>query len=327
MESIAFRHQALIYEGPDQFLAGTVPFLWSALEAEEPALVAVGRPQRELLEGALGGDARWVQFLAIEDLGPNPAALIPLWRSFVEENGGGLVRGIGEAAWCERGPAALEECHRHECLLNLAFAEVPAFSLLCPWDAAAVPARSLQRVAASHPYLRRSGWVEESPEFDPALDCFAGELPPPGPRTETLDFGLGELAEVRQRVAGAGERAGLDPTGIADLVTAASELAANSVIHGGGSGTLQIWRENGSLLTEVRDRGRIEDPLVGRVRPQITQEGGRGLWLANRLCDLVQIRSGDAGTAVRLHVPVPDSGPGHDPRSVTDLRAAEPSKS
>ncbi len=30
--------------------------------------------------------------------------------------------------------------------------------------------------------------------------------------------------------------------------------------------------------------------------------GGRGLWLANRLCDLVQVRSGEQGTVVRLHV-------------------------
>ena len=29
--------------------------------------------------------------------------------------------------------------------------------------------------------------------------------------------------------------------------------------------------------------------------------GGRGVWLANQLCDLVQIRSGAAGTVVRLH--------------------------
>jgi anti-sigma regulatory factor (Ser/Thr protein kinase) len=93
----------------------------------------------------------------------------------------------------------------------------------------------------------------------------------------------------------------MDRHGVADLITAASELAANSVMHGGGSGTLRLWRENGSLLAEVEDRGRIEEPLVGRLRPGLAQEGGRGLWLANQLCDLVQIRSGAAGTTVRLH--------------------------
>ena len=48
-----------------------------------------------------------------------------------------------------------------------------------------------------------------------------------------------------------------------------------------------------------------DDPLVGRVKPVPTQVGGRGLWLANQFCDLVQIRSGDDGTAVRLQMAIP----------------------
>jgi anti-sigma regulatory factor (Ser/Thr protein kinase) len=115
-----------------------------------------------------------------------------------------------------------------------------------------------------------------------------------------------DLAKVRDQVARAAKRAGMGRREVADLVTAASELAANSVMHGGGSGTLRLWRENGTLLAEVKDGGRIEEPLVGRLRPGIAQEGGRGLWLANQLCDLVQIRSGEGGTVVRLHALAPE---------------------
>ena len=115
-------------------------------------------------------------------------------------------------------------------------------------------------------------------------------------------FGLTELGEVRHRVAAAAEAAGMDSLAVADLVTATSELAANSVMHGGGTGMLRLWREEGRLLAEVEDRGRSEEPLVGRLRPVISLVGGRGLWLANQLCDLVQIRSGEGGTTVRLHL-------------------------
>jgi anti-sigma regulatory factor (Ser/Thr protein kinase) len=73
-------------------------------------------------------------------------------------------------------------------------------------------------------------------------------------------------------------------------------------MHGGGGGTLRLWSEGDDLLAEVEDQGLIEEPLVGHLRPEISQEGGRGLWLANQLCDLVQIRSGVGGTRVRLHV-------------------------
>ena len=55
-------------------------------------------------------------------------------------------------------------------------------------------------------------------------------------------------------------------------------------------------------MCEVRDEGRVSDPLVGRVRPTIDRRDGRGLWLVHQLCDLVQIRSGDDGTVVRAHV-------------------------
>jgi anti-sigma regulatory factor (Ser/Thr protein kinase) len=41
--------------------------------------------------------------------------------------------------------------------------------------------------------------------------------------------------------------------------------------------------------------------LAGRIRPGPDQSSGFGLWLANQLCDLVQVRSLPSGTVVRLH--------------------------
>jgi anti-sigma regulatory factor (Ser/Thr protein kinase) len=320
MEQAGFEHQALIYEGADEYLAGIVPFLWSALEAEEPVLAAVSRERAELLWEELGGDARWVQFVAVEEAGRNPAGLIPLWRSFVDENGGGRVRGLSEPIWRGRNAAAIEECHRQESLFPLVFADDPAFSLLSLFDAAALPAEAPARVGASHRRVRRGVTVEENLRPAAAGEFFAGALSPPACEPEVFHFGVAELGEVRERVAAASRRTGLCSREVADLVTAASELAANSVIHGGGGGTLRLWSEGGTLLTEVEDRGLIEDPLVGRLRPAITQDSGRGLWLANQLCDLVQIRSGEGGTVVRLHLaagasvagsgpPPPSSGP------------------
>ena len=46
-------------------------------------------------------------------------------------------------------------------------------------------------------------------------------------------------------------------------------------------------------MCEVRD--------AGRERPAIDRDGGRGLWMVNQLCDLVELRSGDMGTVVRIH--------------------------
>lgn len=322
MKHHRFRHRALIYEGIGEYLAGTAPFVEDAVKAGEPILVAVGPAQTGWLQRRLNGAGRRVRFVAMEEVGRNPASIIPLWRDFVDEHAGRPVRGVGEPVWAARSPAALEECHRHDALLNLAFAEDPDFQLLCPYDAGSLPSHVLERIVVSHGGLDHSGHSHEGSEYDAALDAFAGELPPPTVTPDTLSFGLRELAEARHRVAALAERAGLDATAVADLITAAGELAANSIMHGGGSGTLRLWQDERTVLVEVEDRGLIEEPLVGRLRPGITQEGGRGLWLANQLCDLVQIRSGEGGTVVRLHMLIGENPPvlarsraGTDPRT------------
>ncbi|HYH53416.1 MAG TPA: sensor histidine kinase [Solirubrobacterales bacterium] len=248
MKDAGFQHHALIYEGSDEYLAGTVPFLRTGLEAREPALVAVGRAQREMLEVELGEQADLVSFADMESLGRNPAWIIPLWREFVDEAEGRSVRGIGEPVWAARSAAALDECERYEALLNVAFDPGQSWSLLCPYDAGALGEDVLEKVCRSHSHVHREGRIKASADFDPQLDCFAGELAPP----EIFDFGLTGLQEVRHRVAAAAEASGMDPLAVADLVTATSELAANSVMHGGGTGTLRLWREEGRLLAEVR---------------------------------------------------------------------------
>jgi anti-sigma regulatory factor (Ser/Thr protein kinase) len=303
MRQRGFQHQALIYAGTDEYLAGAMPFVHDALIAGEPLLIAVAEEKGELIAGELGPAVDRVLFLDMQKVGHNPASIIPLWRDFVDDHRGMPVRGIGEPAWAARSQAALEECHCHEGLLNVAFAPGSEWSLLCPYDAESLGDEVLERVALSHTHVSHLGRTEESDRFQPEPNCLGGELPPPRSRPEVLGFGVDELSEVRRRVAAAAERAGLDPRGVADLVTAASELAANSVMHGGGSGTLRLWCEGDHLLAEVEDRGLIDEPLVGRLRPTISQEGGRGLWLANQLCDLVQIRSSEnGGTRVRLHI-------------------------
>jgi hypothetical protein len=74
------------------------------------------------------------------------------------------------------------------------------------------------------------------------------------------------------------------------------------VRHGGGRGDIRIWPEGDVLICEVRDRGRLDDPLAGRRRPDLVELGGHGLWIANQVCDLVQMRSFPEGSAVRIHM-------------------------
>ena len=102
-------------------------------------------------------------------------------------------------------------------------------------------------------------------------------------------------------IRGRAAAVGLRPDRTGDLVAAVAEVATNSIRHGGGGGTLRIWRHEDALICEVTDPGHITDPLVGRRTPSPATETGRGLWLANQLCDLIQVRSSPVGTTIRLH--------------------------
>src|SRR4029077_7222402 len=131
---------------------------------------------------------------------------------------------------------------------------------------------------------------------------FGEPLSDPPQGAPVLSFAASSLRDVRALLGAHAARAGLSRERTADLSLAVNEIATNSLLHGGGSGTLRIWREDDALLCEVRDEGRIEDPLAGRRRPAPDSEGGRGLWLANQFCELVQVRTLPAGSIVRLHM-------------------------
>jgi anti-sigma regulatory factor (Ser/Thr protein kinase) len=300
----AFEHQAFLYAGAAAFLGGTVPFIQAGLESGEPVLVVVDDDKISELRHQLGDDAWRVSFADMADVGRNPARIIPAWRDFVAARGGhGPVRGIGEPVWAGRTPDELAECQRHEALLNVAFAAGPPWRLLCPYDTSTLADDVLGAARHTHRYVRGDGPSAESrdymgDEWDGGSDSDLGEPPS---AAAMLDFADGPLEPVRRFVA---HQLGgtLSPSRLTDLLQAVTEVAGNSLVHGGGAGTLRTWRTDTGAVCEVRDRGSIRDPLVGRVRPGIDQEGGRGLWMVNQLCDLVQLRSSARGTVVRMHV-------------------------
>jgi anti-sigma regulatory factor (Ser/Thr protein kinase) len=296
-----------MYDGIDEFLTGMSAFLRAGVAAGEPSLVVVSARKIALLREALAGDADGVVFADMAGVGSNPARIIPAWRDFVAAHGdtGRPLRGIGEPIYPERGPAEMVECHRHEALLNIAFADTPAFHLVCPYDTAALDPAVVETARRTHPAVVEDGVAGASALFD-GLDAvaepFADPLPPPPADAAELEIVPGALRTVRRFVRGAAAAAPLTAERARDLVVAVNEIATNAVVHGGGRGRLLAWREPATLVFEIRDAGRIAQPLAGRVRPEHGQVGGYGLWLANQLCDLVQVRAYGSAGAVRLHM-------------------------
>jgi anti-sigma regulatory factor (Ser/Thr protein kinase) len=302
-----FSHDALLYASDEEFLAGTLPFIRAGIEAGEPVLVALDTGKIALLESELSADAAYVQFVDMREIGGNPGRLIPAWKHFLDSRKAPVKRvwGIGEPIWAGRSEAELVECHRHESLLNLAFADSAPLSLLCPYDTVALDAEVIAAAHCSHPTIVDDGARRPSHAYcglDALSAPFADPLPEPRAPVHELVFASEDLADLRQFVALRARAAGLGETRCEDVVLAVNEVATNSIRHGGGRGTLRAWHERGVLICEVRDRGRLDDPLAGRRRPRDAQVDGYGLWLANQVCDLVQVRSQVDGSAVRVHM-------------------------
>ncbi len=301
----SFRHELFFYGGETGFLDGALPYVHAGLAADENVMVAVDGGQIESLRRELGRDADNVRFDDVTVVGRNPAAIIPLWRDFLERSSGRPCRGLCEPVWPSRSPAALVECRNHEALVDVAFGEGPAWKLLCSFDASTLPEGVIADARASHQYLLNGDASHPNSAYEPGAPGWLGRDDPltaPPASSRQLSFGSRSLGDVRSAVEDHALAAGLSAARTADFVLAMNELVGNSVRHGGGGGELRLWREGDSVVGEVSDHGTMTDPLAGRRRPTADQDGGRGLWIANQVCDLLEIRSEPGATVVRAHV-------------------------
>jgi anti-sigma regulatory factor (Ser/Thr protein kinase) len=300
----AFAHEALFYRGDDGFLAGLLPFVRDGLERDESVVVAEPRPRLEQLRDALGSDASEVEFLDMADIGQNPARIIGVWSRVLQEHtrAGRQLRGVGEPAFVGRRDVELVECRLHELLLNHAFDGGPAWRLLCPYDEQHLPRAVSQGALHTHPL---AGWadgrrLEADYTAGAVMDAFAADLPRPTEGVLRGSYGPGDVPATRRTLAQYARMVGLTEEKVEALELAASELATNSVRHGGGTGTVAMWIEHGAAVVEFSDSGHVPDVLTGRLMPPLDQEGGRGVYLVNQLCDLVQLRSSERGTVIRI---------------------------
>lgn len=304
--SPASHHEAYFWNDEDRFLAVAAAFVDDGVALGEPVMVALPAPRLRRLRERLAPVAEGVSFVAMTEPGRNPARILPAWSGFVKEHAGlgRTLRGIGEPIWGGRRAEGRPECQLHEALLNLAAPPPVPLWLLCTYDLAGLPASVLAEAQRSHPEAggvvdRLAAGRHQGTQRAEPLFCV--DLPPAQALLRERQFDGASLRAVKAEVLDEATRAGVEADRAADLVLGVHEVATNSVVHGSGGGVLRIWRAEGALVCEVRDRGHIDDPLVGRRAPSVHRLGGRGLWMTNQLCDLVQIRSHAAGTTVRIH--------------------------
>lgn len=295
-------HLALFYRGQSEYLTQLAAFARGGLADAEPVFAAVPGDRARLLRARLGGDGAGVSYADMTELGRNPGRIIPAMRAFAENHAGRRVRYISELIWPGRSVVETREATRHEALINLAFAGAPV-TILCPYDVTGLAGRVLAGARSTHPAFLHDGRPQATGEFTgPGFvpEGFDGPLPAPPGYAETLGYDT-DLRPLRRLVAGHARRTGLTEERAASLVLAASEIAANTLRHTRAGGVAYVWHTEQEIVCEVQDQGWITDPLAGQRR-RSPDEAGHGLWLVNEVCDLVELRTGEAGTTVRMHM-------------------------
>jgi anti-sigma regulatory factor (Ser/Thr protein kinase) len=301
-----YRHEALIYAGDEAFVDRVGGFLRAGVAAGDAMLAVVDAPKIERLVRALGPDADRVEFEDMRQVGKNPGLIINRWLEFVAaQPPGTTMRGVGEPVYAERRAAEREECHLHEALLNVALEPETPLWLVCPYDTTTLTADDLAHARRNHPIVADDDGRETSSVTHERIDPLAGAFADPEYPVHKMGYDVATLSAARRFARDEARLAGVAGARCDEFVLAMSEIASNSVLHGGGQGVVRCWSEPDRFVCEIEDAGRMKEPLVGRVRPIAGRGSGYGLWIAQRMCDLVQVRSDDVRTAVRLHILTP----------------------
>lgn len=296
-----YRHEALPYTGSTGFAPSCSSVVLDGLAQDERMIVLAPQAKLDDVHDALGTDAEDVTLVATDSHGRNPGRLMTMLHSFQAGGDGRHSTGIKETGFAGRSAAARAEIAFADFILNDPSLQTWALSVVCLYDTEELDDDSALAMRRSHAVIRGS---DGNPMYDPELGAtLYGTLFEPAPdEARRMTVTSGRLAQTRVfvRTVGAGYRLTADR--LDDLVLAANEVVTNSMRYGGGRAEVAVWVTDDAVACEVRDRGHITDPMVGRIAPPPSATSGRGLWLVNNVCDLVQIRSSEHGTAVRMFV-------------------------
>ncbi|MFP3967121.1 sensor histidine kinase [Actinomadura fulvescens] len=299
-------HQAFLYDSDHLFVERAGAFLRDGLACGEPGFVVVSPHNTALLQRTVR-DPGNVTYMNAADWYASPGRTLSAFlRRLREHPGPQQLRVIGEPRWVGRTPTEILAWQRYESVINLTLATTHAW-VLCPYDTRVLPRDVVAGARRTHPEIvsrvrtSRSHTYVEPAAF--SAECDQRPLPTARAPVTTHPIGGTELRRTRRLVVLAALDRGLRGERLDDLAAAFQEIATNVVEHGGGHGTASVWSDGNDLVCDVTDRGAPWDyHVVGHRPPAPGSTSGLGVWIARRLCDQVEIRTGPHGSLVRLRM-------------------------
>ena len=303
-EHQSYRHEAFFWTDAADFSDRMAPFVAEGLAAGEPVMVAVRSDRARWLRRALGPRAREVEFVDMAHLGRNPARIIPAWIQFLSQRSGPdrPARGIGEPVWPGRRPVEVAECQLHEALLNVAVDPQTPFWLICPYQTTRLEPEVVTEAYRSHPVIMDRDGHHGSASYggrEHVDAVFGNTLIELSGEPACMAFHSDNPNQVFAFVSLRAAAAGLWSDAVTRLAIATGQVISAALHRGATHGTVRIIDGEEAFVCEVSDKTVLTEVTAGRLVPGEGEQAG--LWTANQLCDLVQLRSGRTGTTVRLY--------------------------
>jgi anti-sigma regulatory factor (Ser/Thr protein kinase) len=296
----AFRHSALVYESPDEYVAHAVPFLKEGIEAGEGAIVAHTQPGLAVMREALGPDAAQVRFVDVGSAYTRPAKTLAAYHEvYVEQlRKTATLRCVADVQF-GRDPGEWDLWTGYEAVFNRSFGHLPAW-VICSYDANGTPDPILEGVWQTHPEVVAGETWSTSDRYEDPDELLRRLTPVAAPLAELRSIPFGRDAEeLRERLARELRAAEVSEAKALDMLLAATEIAANAVRHGGGIEDVRVGRAQGRFACEIVDRGDgFDDPAAGYLAPR---EGvGAGLWVARQLTWRIEFFRSPSGFTARI---------------------------
>jgi hypothetical protein len=285
----ALRHNAFVYESPDEYLARAVPFLRAGLEADEGAIVAHTKPGIATIREALGADATDVTFVDVSSAYTRPARTLAAYHRIYAQQLQKTPK-LRAVADVQLGPDPREwnQWTSYEAVFNRSFGHLPAW-VLCSYNANGTPDRIIEGVWQTHPEVVDGNTWSASRLYEDPDQLLRRLIPPPEelPDLRSIPFGR-DAEQFRERLAPELSAAGVGEAKILDMLLAGTEIATNALQHAGGR-----------YVCEIIDAGHgFDDPAAGYLAPR---DGlGRGLWVARQLTWRIEFFHSPRGFTARI---------------------------
>jgi anti-sigma regulatory factor (Ser/Thr protein kinase) len=300
LNGTTLRHNALVYESHDEYLAHAVPFLKEGIEAGEGAIVAHTRPGLAMMREALGADAAQVTFVDVSSVYTRPARTLAAYHNvYVEQlQKTSTARAVADVQFGP-DPAEWNLWTSYEAVFNLSFGHLPSW-VICSYNANGTPDPIIEGVWQTHREVIADGSWNASDHYEDPDRLLRRITPVPEPLSELRSIPFGrDVVEFRERLAREMVAEKVSDAKALDMLLAAGEIAANALEHGGGVEEVRVGRAEGRFVCEIVDRGSgFDDPAAGYLAPR--RGVGAGLWVARQLTWRIEFFRAQAGFTARI---------------------------